>query len=168
MYENFKKEDNLLGVEVGVWEGDNAKRMMDELPNLTLIGVDPFEGYQDWHMYIDERNISEREQRAIENMKPYVEAGRFSFLRKYSDKALEDLEDEKFDFVYVDADHSYEWAYHDITNYWSKIKSGGVLCGHDRNLSGVSKALAQFCEEKDIPFTPSESPQTESWYIVKP
>ena len=43
MYENFKKEDRLLGVEVGVWEGDNAKRMMDEPPNLILIGTDPLE-----------------------------------------------------------------------------------------------------------------------------
>lgn len=168
MYENFKKEDQLLGVEVGVWEGDNAKRMMDELPNLILIGIDPFEGYQDWHMYIDKENISERERNAMNNMQPYIDSGRFSFINKYSDAALKDLEDEKFDFIYIDADHSYAWAYHDITNYWNKVKSGGVLCGHDRNLIGVSRALAQFCREKNLSFTPTESPQIESWYIIKP
>jgi predicted O-methyltransferase YrrM len=77
---------------------------------------------------------------------------------------LEFIADESFDFIYIDGDHSYKWALHDITNYWAKVKPGGVLCGHDRSLSGVAQALEEFGKS----FTPSEEPQNDSWYILKP
>lgn len=167
MYNHIDRENPIIAVEVGVWEAANAKRLLDEFPNLTLIGVDPFEGYQDWHMYIESSYMSEREKITMETMKPYIESRRFSIIRKYSDKALEDLEDGKYDFIYIDADHSYEWALHDMTNYWNKVKDGGVLCGHDRSLHGVKMALEEFTATIAKNFTPSEEPQTESWYILK-
>ena len=167
MYSHIDRENPIVAVEIGIWEAANAKRLLDEFPNLTLIGIDPFEGYQDWHMYIQGSYMSEREKIAMETMKPYIESGRFSLIRKYSDKALEELEDGKYDFIYIDADHSYEWAIHDMTNYWEKVKDGGVLCGHDRNLPGVKKALEEFTAIIAKNFTPSEEPQIESWYITK-
>jgi len=167
MYEHINKEEPILGIEIGLWEGGNAKRLLDEFPNLTLIGIDPFEGYQDWWGHINHQHMSEREVITMETMKPYIESGRFSFIRKYSDKALEDLEDGKYDFIYIDGDHSYEWAFHDMTNYWEKVKDGGVLCGHDRSLDGVKKALEEFTAIIAKNFTPSELPQVDSWYIIK-
>lgn len=163
MYNHLPNDKPISGIEIGVWEGGNAKRMMDKLPNLKLIGIDPFEAYQDWCGYLDERIISDREKIAIRDMQPYVDAERFSFLREYSDKALEFIEDESMDFVYIDGDHSYKWALHDITNYWGKVKHGGVLCGHDRSLEGVKKALDEF----GVSYIETNDPQPDSWYILK-
>jgi len=36
-----------------------------------------------------------------------------------------------FDFVYIDGDHSYKGAKSDLTNYYAKVKKGGVIAGHD-------------------------------------
>lgn len=35
--------------------------------------------------------------------------------------------DEKFDLVYIDGDHSYEYALNDISEGWQRISKGGVL-----------------------------------------
>ena len=167
MYEHLDRDKKLLGVEIGVAEGLNSKRMLDEFENLTLIGIDPFEGYKDWWGYVSAEYMSERETLAKENLKDHIESNRFTLLKKYSDSALEDLEDGKYDFVYVDGDHSYEWALHDMNKYWNKVKDGGILCGHDRSLDGVRKALEEFTATIDKNFTASENPQQDSWYIIK-
>lgn len=38
-----------------------------------------------------------------------------------------------FDFVFIDADHSYEAVRRDIQDWLPKVKVGGWLCGHDFN-----------------------------------
>jgi predicted O-methyltransferase YrrM len=54
------------------------------------------------------------------------------------------IPDHTLDFVFIDADHTYEGVCADIKAWWSKVKQGGALCGHDAahpNFPGVSKAL---------------------------
>jgi hypothetical protein len=39
--------------------------------------------------------------------------------------------DEYFDYVYIDASHSYTGVRDDINTWWPKVKMGGFLTGHD-------------------------------------
>lgn len=39
--------------------------------------------------------------------------------------------DSYFDFVYIDGDHSYNGAKSDLRNYFSKVRRGGIIAGHD-------------------------------------
>ena len=41
------------------------------------------------------------------------------------------LADASFDFVFIDADYSYRSTKADIRAWRSKVKPGGILCGHD-------------------------------------
>lgn len=167
MYNRIQKDSTLIGIEIGIWEAANAVRLLEQFPNLTLIGIDPFEGYQDWCSFFNTEYMSEREKVANTALQKYIDQNRFKLIRKFSDQALADLENQLFDFIYVDADHSYEWALHDITNYWKLVKSGGILCGHDRSLEGVSRALNEFMSENNLTYVATEQPQTDSWYIIK-
>lgn len=162
MYQHIPTNRPITGIEIGVWEAHNSVRLLDKFPNLHITLIDPFEGYQDWWGFIDGNTMKGHEYIAFERLKPYVD--RVNIIKQFSDKALEFIADESFDFIYIDGDHSYKWALHDITNYWAKVKPGGVLCGHDRSLSGVAQALEEFGKS----FTPSEEPQNDSWYILKP
>ena len=162
MFSLLPTDRPIQGIEIGLCQGHNAVRMLNHLPNLHLTAIDPFLGYKDWNGYVTSEILQGREVTALRALESF--ADRFTFIKRYSDAALELLPDESFDFVYVDGDHSYKWALHDMTNYWTKVKSGGILCGHDRSLSGVAQALAEFGKG----FTPSEEPQGDSWYIIKP
>jgi predicted O-methyltransferase YrrM len=51
------------------------------------------------------------------------------------------LEDEYFDLIYIDADHSYESVLHDIKISLSKLKRGGIMSGHDYAFESVSRAV---------------------------
>jgi hypothetical protein len=55
-----------------------------------------------------------------------------------------------FDFVFIDADHSYEGCRNDIAAWKGKVRPGGWLCGHDYTTKagrdvGVVRAVDEFC-----------------------
>ena len=49
----------------------------------------------------------------------------------FSVEAAKQIEDEYFDFVYIDADHSYKGVTNDLEAWWSKVKKRGMIAGHD-------------------------------------
>ena len=104
MYQHIPTDRPIKGIEIGVWEAHNSERLLDKFPNLHLTAIDPFEGYQDWWGFIDGNTMKGHEYVAFERLKPYVD--RVDIIKDYSDKALEFLADESFDFIYIDGDHS--------------------------------------------------------------
>jgi hypothetical protein len=52
-------------------------------------------------------------------------------IRANSQKASEIFQDESLDFVYIDANHAYDFVVDDINYWYSKVKKGGYLWGHD-------------------------------------
>ncbi len=53
------------------------------------------------------------------------------YLRMYTTQAADKIPDLSLDFVYIDARHDYCGVREDLVAYWSKIRSGGILAGHD-------------------------------------
>ena len=69
-------------------------------------------------------------------------------IKTTSDKAFEIFKnsDEKFDFIYIDGNHTYEFVKRDIINALGLIKPGGILGGHDykfKGSPGVIRALLE-------------------------
>ena len=62
-----------------------------------------------------------------------------------------------FDFIYIDALHTYKSTKEDITNWYPKLKKGGIIAGHDYCLKdigkpteyGVIKAVTEFRKENE-------------------
>ena len=72
-------------------------------------------------------------------------------MKKSSVEAAPELEDGSLDFVFIDANHSYDAVKNDIIAWAPKVRSGGVLCGHDYNsFPGVQKAVDDFASAKGI------------------
>lgn len=81
-------------------------------------------------------------------------------IKSYSISASEKFENNFFDFVYVDGDHSYNGCKQDMVHWISKIKNGGAIGGHDYWYGGVRDAVNEFFKKYEIKIY-SDS----SWYV---
>jgi predicted O-methyltransferase YrrM len=57
------------------------------------------------------------------------------------------FEDGFFDLVFLDGCHDYDYVMREIPAWKPKVKSGGMLCGHDYSiaLKGVKRAVEKNC-----------------------
>ena len=55
----------------------------------------------------------------------------YTILRKTSMQALNDIDDNSLDFVYIDGNHDFLNVTQDIHYWLKKVKPGGILAGHD-------------------------------------
>jgi len=111
-------------------------------------------------------NLSQRDRRVevIKDFSPGV-ANRFA--------------DGFFDFVYIDADHTEDAVYKDLNAWWSKVRPGGVLAGHDycemelkypsgNVVFGVIPAVNKFVKENNLQLHVDNEIPWHDWFIPKP
>lgn len=142
---DFTRQHNFIkGVEIGVRWGGTSRYLLQNCPNLHMWGVDlmrpmpenkgpgqetymswPWGKYRDGVAYIS---------------KEFPE--RFKMMVMDTVAASKLFEDEFFDFVFIDADHSYPGVFDDIVSWVPKVKLGGLITGHDINLESVRNAVA--------------------------
>jgi hypothetical protein len=63
---------------------------------------------------------------------------------------LRSCDDDYFDVIYVDGDHTAQAVYNDLVESYRVIKDGGLLMGHDYhyNIGGeVVYAVTNFCNK---------------------
>ncbi len=72
--------------------------------------------------------------------------------RKYSYEAVKNYEDNKFDFIYIDACHTYDCVKKDLNDWLPKLKNDGLMCGHDYfdGFPGVIQAVDEFIVDNDF------------------
>jgi hypothetical protein len=63
-------------------------------------------------------------------------------VKKHSVDAALDFKDGSLDAVYIDAEHDYQNVLADVRAWKSKVKSGGIFCGHDWSLPFLSQILS--------------------------
>lgn len=66
------------------------------------------------------------------------------------------FKDRSIDFLFIDADHTYEGVREDIMLWLPKVKDGGVISGHDYDWTGVERAVnEQFYDTQIVKFNTS-------------
>ena len=61
-------------------------------------------------------------------------------IRMYSADAVKEFPDKHFDWVFIDANHSYEACLEDLRLWAPKVCDDGLLCGHDFAMHGAARA----------------------------
>jgi hypothetical protein len=163
-----KLGDSIIGCELGVWAAENLCQILESCPNIIkMYAIDPYLPYQDWDMYMDETVINSVKRKAVHNLNSIQQSSKVEFLEMLSSEACHKIEDDSLDFIFIDGDHSYERAYEDFCNYYSKVKSCGMFAGHDYSLTGVNQALRQFLPEKGYGFEQLTLISNDAWFIYK-
>ena len=62
-------------------------------------------------------------------MRPFE--GRYEMHQAMTTEAVHQFDDGFFDFIYVDATHSYMDSKADVESWWPKLRVGGVMAGDD-------------------------------------
>lgn len=151
-----KIKEGDICAEIGVLKGDYSNLiLMQPLSKLYLI--DPWISIPDiphrWHAVPQE----EMDDYKNEVVNKFSGNDKVEIVEKYSADAVTDFENDHFDWIYLDANHSYNFVQQDLNNWWAKLKSNGYLCGNAyvdspiaRNVLdfGVIPAVDDFLEDK--------------------
>jgi hypothetical protein len=62
----------------------------------------------------------------------------------FSVEAAKQFEDGYFDFVYIDADHTYDGITADLEAWYPKVRKGGMIAGHDYHNDFYNDWLGDF------------------------
>lgn len=154
--EGWMKEEELLWLgyqamrhkrilEVGSWMGRSTRSLCDNCPGGRITAVDSWDGtpgehekllegkHKDWLYFQFRTNMHD-----VRNLSVY---------RGQSKAVLAKLDaiGKKFDFIFIDGDHSYEGCKSDIKGCLKLLDPGGVISGHDFSSSfpGVVRAVKE-------------------------
>jgi hypothetical protein len=122
----FKEWGFKRGAEIGVEAGLYSEVLCKATPELELFCVDAWLKLK-YRYWVTSQRVEGYRLQAIERLSPY----NCHFIRKWSIDAVKDFKDGELDFVYIDADHTYEATMNDIVEWGKKVRSGGVIAGHD-------------------------------------
>lgn len=165
---------NSIICEIGVKNGEFFKILTENNPKITY-AIDIWDLYQkpsqnDLNYTLNEINEFEMEFR--------YKFPNTNILKMTSYEASFLFSNEYFDFIYIDADHTYQSIKNDLNIWYPKIKIGGILAGHDyfddyiettKTSFGVIKAVNEFVKEhklsNNIHITNKD--KWESWIIKK-
>ena len=138
---------NPVGVEIGSDVGVTAYCLLDNNSNLFINCIDPYIRYRDWNGndLNDRDNVYEK---FISKMNVYKD--RYKLYKMTSDDAVTFFKDNSLDFIFVDGLHEYDQVLKDCENYYPKLKSGGLMAGHDYNaIAGVRNAVDVFANRNN-------------------
>lgn len=162
-----------VGAEIGVFHGSLSQQLLNR-EDVTLYMVDA------WAPYIDRSGeddfhakmpLAEHEEIYQTALKQVAFAGeRARIIRDWSVQASKAVPDASLDFVFIDAEHSYEGCSADIASWAPKVKPGGWLMGHDyRNPNypawGVERAVHEYAYPRGLNV---EAGDNYTWFIHLP
>lgn len=156
------------GAEIGVFEGDTTSYLLEKFPELHLLCVDPFKHYPDQTKTLNPNkdkfyraDFNGVKRTFLERMKSY--GSRVTLTSTDSITAAYFVPDRSLDFVFIDANHSYEYVKNDILTWLPKVRLGGLLTGHDYRIKGYKNSFGVTRAVREI-FGDLYSSERYVWY----
>ncbi len=135
-------------IEIGSYMGESTMMFASTGIFKEIHVIDPFEGTEKMneeygYTWDEVKKEFETNIRYFDNITLHED---------YSYNVVDEFEDSSFDFIYIDASHTYEDTKKDIELYLPKVK--GIISGHDyhESHSGVMKATNEILGSPDVVF----------------
>jgi len=145
---------NGVVAEIGVEWGYFSKKILDLSDPKELYLIDCWEN-QSFDVYgNDPANNTDRYKSVqMEQVsKSFKENTNVTLVQGYSCPSAEIFPNNYFHWIYIDANHLQ--VRQDIEAWWPKVKSGGIICGHDYTMVGdyitVKKDVDEFVKEHGL------------------
>ena len=147
---------NGIFVEIGVFGGSTLLDIYDtcQTNNNLIYGIDPYEkikifngiDYDNTNDLVKTQEINRYRNIRI-NLNNIIKNNNLSLINVLHDESwsvYNNFGDNSIDCIHIDGDHSYNGVNQDLTLYWNKIKSGGIIINDDYHWNGVKKAIDEF------------------------
>ncbi|MBF0310502.1 MAG: class I SAM-dependent methyltransferase [Magnetococcales bacterium] len=156
---------NATVAEIGVAEGHFSQTILQIAQPARLHLIDPWI-HQETESYAkDINNVSDGEQESrfqavCRRFQAETASGQVVIQRAFSGDALKTFQGTPFDWIYIDALHTFEGVWDDLTGYDALVKEDGFILGHDytnHQLAshmgfGVIEAVDRFVRERGYHF----------------
>ncbi len=166
--------------EIGIKEGAHFNSLLTSGHITTAYGIDIWA-----ETGVRSQNDDSYEQRRLDKIYQDMKNleskdSRVKIIKDFSPQVSNKFADNFFDFVYIDADHTEDAVYKDLCAWWSKVRSGGVLAGHDycectlncadgtQVVFGVIPAVNRFISERGLSLHVDNEQPWRDWFIIKP
>lgn len=157
-------------VEVGVWQAQLSRWILNALPNATLHMVDPWKAAQPGDSWYDNgdrfakcpqeqfdayhglaMNLASQFNRGLEKPRAIVH-------RQPSAEAVKLFRNGELDVVFIDGAHDKDNVLANIREWYPKVRPGGYLSGHDYRKGGnyfgcvaaIEQATKEFSLELEV------------------
>jgi predicted O-methyltransferase YrrM len=145
-------------IELGVASGRYATQLLAANPRINYIGIDRWSDHHD-----------EQEHRSVlTKLAPHSNA---KIIRSTFTDAAPQFAPESVDIIYVDGyAHTGQEAGATLDEWWSKVRPGGILAGHDYCMKYLPtiEAVDKFARKQNLPVKIIVEPPYNSWLIRKP
>lgn len=122
------------GAEVGVYRGVYSEIICKANPTVKHYCIDQYRRYIN---HPKQEDLNGAEEEAFRRLSPY----NAHFIKEPSVQAAERFENASLDYVYIDANHEFPFVVSDLNSWVRKVRSGGIVAGHDFYISSWSRSV---------------------------
>jgi hypothetical protein len=166
----FLKPSDGIGIELGVWTGGTTQVLKDYFSELHAVDAWNSRAYYnttEWSSYDNyvnrycgyynipnnEKSLNAKYDRVYNHVVDKLKDSPHVHIHRMTTDEFFESFDKEVDFIYIDASHSEDDVYRDITNSYNILKKGGMIIGDDYNVTykiGVTLAWDRFIKENDL------------------
>ncbi|MEY4343153.1 MAG: hypothetical protein RL736_949 [Pseudomonadota bacterium] len=133
-YIRNQNPDNSKWLEIGSYTGESAKIFLSYDFIKKLYCIDTWSKHPELTLnsmpFLEAEDLNKVKQIFFTKLDSEIQSGRCVPIEDSSKNAFEYI-DEMFDVIYLDGSHSRKDVLQDLTLWYSKLKFGGFMCGHD-------------------------------------
>ncbi len=152
-----------IGEKIGVTgflHCEELQKLIELAANRDVLEVGSYRGLSAWGMAMTAKSLmcvdtfractnGQRQENELTTLFAFMDAtSRYknvaNFVGTSEVAATEKWVADEYDMIFIDAMHTYEDVKADINRWWPRVRSGGVLVGHDyrhHDFPGVEKAF---------------------------
>jgi len=160
------------GAEIGVYRAETSSCILKNTNVKLLYMIDQYQPNYDVNQetYKTKNNSTEylnpskgdpdKDYKIVKNKFVTKYPNRYKLIRESSKNASQKINTE-LDFIFIDANHTYEYVLEDMYLWIPKVKSGGLIMGHDwwSKFPGVEKAVTEYASIHSFYLPDNPSPK---------
>jgi Methyltransferase domain len=154
---NLVCKQDCVGAEIGLLKAETFCLILQNCPGIKkMYGIDSWKPWEceltapdfSYRMVFDEADSAFVKAMAYYNIQ--YQSGcseKAVILEEDTSTAVKKIDDGELDFVFLDAYNSYDQAAREIREWYPKVKSGGIIAGHDWWSFEIQRAIKEFFDE---------------------